>query len=93
MHDTCFVNVFDSLIPVIISKRHKFTSFVLFGTHNLPDVSLRVLQLSVYIHKYKSMYLYIHYTYICIYVYMYVYICIYKYVCIHIYIYTSCQME
>ena len=32
-----FVNVFDSFLPVIISKTIKFKSSVLFGTHTLLD--------------------------------------------------------
>ena len=35
LHDTCFVNVLDSFIPVIILKTYKFKSSVSFGTHTL----------------------------------------------------------
>ena len=38
----CFVNTFDSFIPVIKLKTLKFKSFVLFGTHTLLRTSLRV---------------------------------------------------
>ena len=41
----CFVNVFDSLIPVIMLNMLRFISSVLFGTHTLLDKSLRELQL------------------------------------------------
>ena len=41
----CFVNVFNSFIPVIMLNTLRFKSSVLFGTHTLLDKSLRVLQL------------------------------------------------
>ena len=49
LHDICFVNIFGSLIPVIILKTLKFKSSVLFGPHHLLDRSLRALQLSMYL--------------------------------------------
>ena len=51
MHDICFVNDFDSFITAIVLKKIKFKSSVLFGTHNLLDMSLRVLQLPNYLSK------------------------------------------
>ena len=42
--DICFVNVFNSFIPVIMLNSLGFKSYVLFGTHTLLDKSLRVLQ-------------------------------------------------
>ena len=48
-HDTRFVNVFDSFIPVIMLNTLRFKSFVLFGIHTLLDKSLRVLQLPIHI--------------------------------------------
>ena len=41
----CFVNVFNSVIPVIMLNSLRFKSSVLLGTHTLLDKSLRVLQL------------------------------------------------
>ena len=35
LHDICFVNVFDSYILVIMLKKFRFKSPVLFGTHTL----------------------------------------------------------
>ena len=48
MHDTCFVNIFDSLIPLIVLKVLKVKSYASFETHTLLDRSLRVLQLPVH---------------------------------------------
>ena len=45
----CFVNVFDSFIPVIMLNTLRFKSSVLFGTHALFDKSLRVLQLQTHL--------------------------------------------
>ena len=45
-HEICFVNLFDSCIPVIMVKTLRFKISVLFGTYNLLDKSLIVLQLS-----------------------------------------------
>ena len=44
-HDTCFANVFDSFIPVIMPNTLGFKSSVLFGIHALLDKSLIILQL------------------------------------------------
>ena len=44
-HDICFVNIFDSFIPIIMLNMLRFESSVLFGTHTLLDRSLRVSQL------------------------------------------------
>ena len=44
LHDICFVNVFGSFIPVIVLNTLRSKSSVLFGTHNLLDKSLSVLQ-------------------------------------------------
>ena len=49
MHDICFVNVFDSFIPVIMLKTLRFKTSVLFGTHTLLDKLLRVLQLPTHL--------------------------------------------
>ena len=46
----CFVNIFNSFIPVML-KTLRFRSYVLFGTHILLDRSLRVLQLPTYLSK------------------------------------------
>ena len=43
--EICFVNIFDSFIPVVILKTLKFKSFVSFRTHALLGRSFRVLQL------------------------------------------------
>ena len=43
--DICFVNAFDSFIPVIILNMLRFKSSVLFGIHTSLDKSLTVLQL------------------------------------------------
>ena len=48
-HDICFVNVFDSFIPVIMLKTLRFKSSILFGRHTLLDKSLRVLQLPTHL--------------------------------------------
>ena len=48
-HDTCFVNVFDMFILVIILKAFKFISPVLFATHIPPDGQTRVSQLSLHL--------------------------------------------
>ena len=51
----CFVNdicfVFSSFFLVIVLKTLKFMSSVLFGTHILPDVLSRVLQLPSHVSK------------------------------------------
>ena len=47
----CFVNVFDSFIPVIILKTITFKFYVLFGTYTLLDRSLRVSQLPAHLSK------------------------------------------
>ena len=44
LHDICFVNVFDSFIPVIMLNTLRFKSSVLFGIHTLLDKSFRVVQ-------------------------------------------------
>ena len=49
LHHICFVNVFDSFIPVIMLKTLRFKSSVLFGTHALLDKSLIVLQLPAHL--------------------------------------------
>ena len=49
MHEICFVNVFDSLIPVIMLKMLRFKSSVLFGTHLSLYKSFRVLQLPTHL--------------------------------------------
>ena len=48
-HDICFVNVFDSFIPVIMLKTLRFKSTVLFGTHTLLEKSFRVLQFQTHL--------------------------------------------
>ena len=48
MYDICFVNFFDSFIPVVILKTVKFKFYVLFGKRTLLNRSLRVLQLPTY---------------------------------------------
>ena len=48
-HDICFVNFFDSLIPVIKLKTLRFKFSVLLGTYTLLDKSLRVLQLPAHL--------------------------------------------
>ena len=48
LHDICFVNVFDSIIPVIMLNTLRLKSSVLLGTHILLEKSLRVLQLSTH---------------------------------------------
>ena len=47
----CFVNVFDSFIPVIMLNILRFKSSVSFGTYILLEKSLRVLQLLTYVSK------------------------------------------
>ena len=42
LHDICFVNVFDSFIPITILGTLRFKPTVLFGIHTLFDKSLRV---------------------------------------------------
>ena len=49
LHDTCFVNIFDLFIPVIMLKTLRFKSSVLFGIHTLLDKSFRVLQLPTHL--------------------------------------------
>ena len=44
-------NAFDSFIPVIISKKRKFKSSVLFEIHILLARSSRVLQLPVHLFR------------------------------------------
>ena len=41
------VNVFDSFIPVALLSTLRFKSSVLFGTHNLLDKLLIILQLPI----------------------------------------------
>ena len=48
-HEICFVNVFDSFIPVIMLNMLRFKSSVLFGTHTSLDKSLRVSQLPTHL--------------------------------------------
>ena len=48
-HHICFVNVFNSFIPVIMLSTLRFKSSFLFGTHTLLDKSLRVLQLPTHL--------------------------------------------
>ena len=45
----CFVNVFDSFIPVIMLNTFRFKFSYLFGTHTLFGKSLRVLQLPTHL--------------------------------------------
>ena len=45
------VNVFDSLIPLVMLKIFRFKSSVLFGTYTLLDKPLRVLPLPKYLSK------------------------------------------
>ena len=47
--EICFVNVFDSFIPLIILKILRFKSPILFEIHNLLDKSLRILQIPTYL--------------------------------------------
>ena len=54
LHDICFVNVFDSFIPVIMLKTLRFKSSLSFGTNTLLDRSLRVLQLPTYLSKWTT---------------------------------------
>ena len=44
-HDICFVNVFNSFIPVITLNTLRFKSSALFGKHAILDKLLIVLQL------------------------------------------------
>ena len=44
-HEICFINVFNSYIHIIMLKKLRFKSSVLFGIHTLLDKSFRVLQL------------------------------------------------
>ena len=48
-HERCFVDVFDSLISIIMPKRLTFKSSFLFGIHALLDKSFRVLQLPIHL--------------------------------------------
>ena len=45
LHNICFVNVFNSFIPVIMQNTPRFKSSILFGTHTLLDKLLRLLEL------------------------------------------------
>ena len=45
----CFVNVFDSFIPVVMLNTLRFKYSVLFVTYTLLDKSLRVLQLPTHL--------------------------------------------
>ena len=49
-----FVNVFDSSIPVIMSKTLRFKSSDLFGIHILLDKSFRVLQLQKHLSNFTE---------------------------------------
>ena len=55
LHDTCFVNVFDLFIPVIMFNTLRFKSSLLFGTYTLLDKSLSVLQLPTHLSNLQQM--------------------------------------
>ena len=40
-HDMCFVNIFDSFLPVTMLKKLRFESYVLFGAHTTLNRSSR----------------------------------------------------
>ena len=44
----CFVDIFESFIPVIMLSTHRFKFSVLFEKYTLFDKSLRVLKLPTY---------------------------------------------
>ena len=48
LHEICFVKVFHSFIAVIMLKKFRFKSSVLFRTHTLLDKPLIVLQFSAH---------------------------------------------
>ena len=48
---TCFVNIFDLFIPIVILKYSSLKSSVSFETHTLLDKSSRVLQLPTHLSK------------------------------------------
>ena len=50
-YEICFTNDFYLLNPLIILNNFKLTPFVLFGTHNLSDKSLRVSLLPLHLSK------------------------------------------
>ena len=50
LHDICFVNVFDSFIPVLVLKTFRFKS-MFSGKHTVVDKSLKLLQLSTHLSK------------------------------------------
>ena len=45
----CFVNIFDSFIPVIMLNTLRFKASVLYGIHTLLDKSFRLLQLPTHL--------------------------------------------
>ena len=47
----CFVNNFDSVIPVTMLNTLRFKFSVLFGTHTLLDKSLRVLEIPTHLYN------------------------------------------
>ena len=49
LHEICLDKVFDSFIPVTMSKTLRYKSSALFGIHTLSEKSLRVLKITTYL--------------------------------------------